>query len=163
MKHIMISIKPEWVEKILNREKRWELRLSCPEDECIAEIYCTKDKKKILAGTPFVDSSWKCWDRNEWSIQQKKDIGFGKYNGKVVARFWLNKSAIYKGFNIDSIREVSEQSKVSAFQIYKYSNCGTRTIYAWFIDDLKIYDTPKELAEFGLKRPPQSYQYLEDL
>ena len=163
MKHIMISINPEWVEKILNREKRWELRLSCPEDECIVEIYCTKDPKHLVAPFRFVEGwFYKVYDDNtNYACGCTSNMG-ETINGKVVARFWLNKSAIYKGFNVDSIREVSEQSKVSALQIYKYSNCGTRTIYAWFIDDLRIYDTPKELAEFGLKRPFQSWGYLKD-
>ena len=162
MKHIMISIKPEWVAKILNGEKRWEIRLSCPEDECIVEIYCTKDKKKILTGTPFVSGSWKCFNNEAWSVQQQQDVGIGKYNGKVVAKFLLNKSAKYKGFNVDTIREVSRNSKVPEFQIYEYSMFGERPIFAWFITGLKIYDKPKELAEFGLKRPFQSWGYLED-
>ena len=35
--------------------------------------------------------------------------------------------------------------------------------YGWHISDLKIYDKPKELSEFGLTRPPQSWQYVEEL
>ena len=37
------------------------------------------------------------------------------------------------------------------------------TFYGWHISDLKIYDTPKELSDFGLKRPPQSWCYVEEL
>lgn len=33
----------------------------------------------------------------------------------------------------------------------------------WHISNLKNYDTPKELSEFALKRPPQSWCYVEDL
>ncbi len=36
-------------------------------------------------------------------------------------------------------------------------------IREWHISNLKIYDKPKELSEFGLKRPPQSWQYIEVL
>lgn len=35
--------------------------------------------------------------------------------------------------------------------------------YRWHISDLEVYDTPKELNEFGLKRPPQSWCYVEEL
>ena len=48
--------------------------------------------------------------------------------------------------------------------------------YRWHISDLEVYDTPKELSEFSglrhtkfrlepvsLKRPPQSWCYVEEL
>ena len=31
--------------------------------------------------------------------------------------------------------------------------------WAWHIENLKIYDHPKPLSKFGLKRPPQSWCY----
>ena len=31
--------------------------------------------------------------------------------------------------------------------------------WAWRIEDLIVYDRPKPLSLFGLKRPPQSWQY----
>ena len=49
-----------------------------------------------------------------------------------------------------------------------------KTLYGWHISDLRIYDTPKELSEFTglrdakfgaapyeIKRPPQSWCYVE--
>lgn len=33
----------------------------------------------------------------------------------------------------------------------------------WHISDLEVCDTPKELSEFSLKRPPQSWCYVEEL
>ena len=57
--------------------------------------------------------------------------------------------------------------------VYKY--LGTGNGYGMQIDDLKIYDTPRELGEFtGLRetkfgaepvpitRPPQSWRYVEE-
>ena len=55
-----------------------------------------------------------------------------------------------------------------------------KTLYAWHIDNLKIYDKPKELSEFSttlhrmkgkqtrytshlLQRPPQSWCYIQEL
>lgn len=50
-----------------------------------------------------------------------------------------------------------------------------RPVYGWRISDLRIYDTPRELSEFTglretkfgaepvtIKRPPQSFCYVED-
>ena len=47
MKAIMISIKPEWVCKILNGEKTIEIRKTMPKCKlpCKVYIYCTKGKK----------------------------------------------------------------------------------------------------------------------
>lgn len=47
MKAIMISIQPQWVEKILNGEKTIEIRKTMPKCElpCKVYIYCTKPKK----------------------------------------------------------------------------------------------------------------------
>lgn len=36
-------------------------------------------------------------------------------------------------------------------------------LYGWHISDLKIYDEPKELSEFGLKRPPRGWCYVEEV
>lgn len=44
MKAIMISIQPQWVEKILNGEKKIEIRKSMPKCQlpCKVFIYCTQ-------------------------------------------------------------------------------------------------------------------------
>ena len=36
-----------------------------------------------------------------------------------------------------------------------------KTLYAWNIENLKIYDKLKELSDFELKRAPQSWCYVE--
>ena len=41
--------------------------------------------------------------------------------------------------------------------------CTQFPMYGWHISDLKIYDTPKELSEFSLNRPPQSWRYVEEM
>lgn len=45
MKSVLISIKPKWVEKIVNGEKTIEVRGTAPKEVPFkAYIYCTKDK-----------------------------------------------------------------------------------------------------------------------
>ena len=50
MKEILISIKPKWVEKILNGEKTIEIRKTMPKCElpCKVYIYCTKGKEETV-------------------------------------------------------------------------------------------------------------------
>ena len=63
-------------------------------------------------------------------------------------------------------------------EIVDYAGSENREVVGWHISDLKIYDKPKELSEFSywlgfisygatdnhghLKRPPQSWCYVED-
>lgn len=172
MKHIMISIKPEWVAKILNGEKTLEIRKTIPKCDlpCKVYIYCTKDSKHLVAPFNFVEGwFYKVYDDNthycngcSWNMGET-------INGKVVAEFTLNK---VEQFSVGSLRsdDIEKLACVTYKQMidyyYKPQELDGKTAklgYAWHIEDLHIYDQPKELAEFGLKRPPQSYQYLEDL
>ena len=96
-----------------------------------------------------------------------------KLNGKVVAKFTL------KGVEIVEICESEdcvdprmalfyggneEGSVVKACltdgQIADYLGYG-HTGYAWEISDLVIFEKPKELKDFGVKRSPQSWCYCE--
>ena len=40
---------------------------------------------------------------------------------------------------------------------------GNRNGYIWQITDVVIYDTPRSLSDFGLKRPPQSWCYVQEV
>lgn len=51
-------------------------------------------------------------------------------------------------------------TQLSYNEIEQYSR--GRTVYGWHISDLKLYDNPKELSEFGLNRPLQSWCYLKE-
>lgn len=181
MKSILISIQPQWVEKILNGEKTIEIRKTAPKCElpCKVYIYCTYGQ-----GLTFYDDFV-----GTMLICQKVDKNTtysNMANGKVVAEFTL-KSVVK--FDIESIiflgkqQELMQKSKLGGLSLRKYLGNGIG--YAWHIDNLKIYDKPKELSKFYtydtaynnmfswafteeekrkyLKRPPQSWCYVEDL
>lgn len=38
---------------------------------------------------------------------------------------------------------------------------GGKSLYGWIVGEAEAYDTPSPLAEFGLNRPPMSWQYVE--
>lgn len=169
MREIMISVQPQWVEKILNGEKTIEIRKTMPKCElpCKVYIYCTKNSKQILAGTSIVKHSWVCWNRREWSSQQKKDCGYGRYNGKVVAEFTLTKidkieicdpDVLVNGEMVDVMGYKADTGlTLDKFTDYigygdDHDGWGSKEWskgYGWHIDDLKIYDNPKELSEFS--------------
>lgn len=49
---------------------------------------------------------------------------------------------------------------LSQEEMYRYSN--GRELYGWVLHDAKIYEEPKTLTDFGLKRPPQSWCYVQE-
>lgn len=148
MKSIMISIQPQWVEKILNREKTIEIRKTMPKCElpCKVYIYCSKAK-------PYL---YRIDDDNNFKLTNKlrfeedcfvKD--YNAQNGKVVAEFTLNIVDFWQPYWIPEVLHICTMSKLSCMDInelQEYSK-GER-IYAWHIGNLKIYDKPKELSEF---------------
>lgn len=207
-KSILISIRPEFVSKILNGEKTIEIRKTMPKCElpCKVYIYCTKDNKNYLNRK----------DCRFCYIEKRDVLGvtdkvrelfdnvngfYERLNGQVVAEFTLNKIDLLVdyGFGIHYVdKELKDldldflrtNSCLTDEQIYFYlglkKNSGYYNDgYVWHIDDLIIYDKPKELSEFDrpeidlasedcrygvtcpmyknkkIKRPPQSWCYVE--
>lgn len=153
----MISIQPQWVEKILNGEKTIEIRKTMPKCElpCKVYIYCTKSKKDYVT---------KC-DDGEIIFANDGEIGsWGEcvLNGKVVAEFTLNKVSTYD-WDTDFLNTKQNMYYIKSGEADK--TCLTyeqlcdygkgKDLYGWHIDNLKIYDKPKELDEFyGAKECP---------
>lgn len=158
-KAVMISIRPEWCEKIANGEKTIEVRKTRPKklkNPFRCYIYCTqgRDARRL---------------RGSW--------------GKVIGEFTCD------GFWIGSPRNTNPIFCMAAcmdgFDTEKYAK--DKILYGWHISDLKIYDTPRELGEFErpyecgecnakwasecnacyeenkIKRAPQSWCYVEEV
>lgn len=161
MKAVLISIQPKWCEFIASGKKTVEVRKTKPKLEIPFKcyIYCTQGKG--------ITDNYRL---------ENNDLG----NSKVIGEFVC-----------DNIAKGTSQlgSCLSMQEISKYAN--GKEIYAWHISDLVIYDKPKELREFKpynrteddckfsnlgyaipkcedchecyVKRPPQSYMYVEEL
>lgn len=193
-KAILISIKPEWVAKILNGEKTLEIRKTIPKCDLPIDvyIYCTK-------GPGYCHHAFNAFR----SSDNKAVIPMQLCNGKVVAKFTLNKVeeikkvwyvsaftkqktiSCYRGDKNGLIRkQLEEKSCLSLLELKSY--IGWDKGYAWHIDNLEIFDKPKELREFyvysysvsgigldgedktfeilkPLTKAPQSYCYIKDV
>jgi predicted transcriptional regulator len=183
MKKILISIQPQRVEKILNGEKTIELRTTAPKvwldwfknignlpEEIEVLIYCTK---AIRFQDVYLYELKKVNDRYELGLHGDNII-----NGKVVAEFTLNKIKEHKFNYIFENPETYEEELTYNFTTQEMKNAGfdysweldefldyygkEKTLYAWHIEDLIIYDEPKELSEFGLTKAPQSWCYIKE-
>ena len=141
MKAILMSIRPQYVAKILNGEKTIEIRKKFPKDYVgWVYIYCCKQKKYEIG----------C------------HINYHKVDGKVVARFWCDKvehieprivewNMKHQTDTIDQ-EQLLERSQLSLIDLMKY--CGG-VGYAIHITKLEIFAKPKEISEFRTKHYPQ--------
>lgn len=216
MAAIMISIQPQWVEKILNKIKKNEIRKTCPKEwkdylngktkvkpepmKCV--IYCTKNKPYLIDCRKFEHLPYN-YDLIDYYCAKYDENAI---NGKVVACFTLNEVTKHLHNFIDA-----EDEECYNFLTEDVKNAGFKTdldglldfdrfiedygkrkpLYAWHIDDLQVYDKPKELSEFikywdckscedynsfdsgaiypdcingrKLTRPPQSWCYVEEV
>lgn len=165
MKSVLISIKPEWCEKIVNGKKTIEVRKNKPNLETPFKcyVYCTKGMDLWLAG-----------------IKGKRESQL--INGKVIGEFICDYVQELKGDETaseDFLHLCCMQKE--GFDKYRLSfvpkngwwgkhpnefGCHNKTVYGWHISDFVLYDKPKELGEFycrkQLTRPPQSWCYVED-
>ena len=155
MKHtgILISIRPEWCEKIRSGEKKTELRTTAPTlpTPFKAYIYCTKPKRES-------DSFW---------IIRKKEDGVNEDrfygNGNVIGEFVCDGIGEFERLENGNLRDWhlsgADLSCVSYGEASIYIK-GKNKGYAWHISELNIYDKPKSLKDFGLSMPPQSWRYV---
>lgn len=154
MKSVLISIRPQWCEKIARGEKTIEVRKTVPRlatpFKCY--IYCTKDPKLQF------------WKRKIYTYADDRSHNlFDKCgNGKVIGEFVCDKI-------LDIFISCSDPNMMGLpfpctgltdMEIMDYLGNG-KAGYGWHISDLEIYDAPKKLSEFGFARAPQSWRYVE--
>lgn len=166
-KAVLISIRPEWVEKIARGEKTVEVRKTRPKLDTPFKcyIYCTQgnDARRL---------------RGSW--------------GKVIGEFICDRVETIKAATEPyGIYDVDDyfvaQTRLVDGALWDYGKGAT--LYGWHISKLQIYDTPKPLSAFKglckveadcwccpyynytkmdcdgrtIKCPPQSWCYVEEL
>lgn len=170
MKSVLISICPKWVDKIVSGEKTIEVRKTAPKEVPFkAYIYCSYGDMKTnyyLTGRGQVIGEFICDKVDEYT--------FSHYEAE------------YRVTHVEQ-----EAMCLNQPELIRYGK--GKTLYGWHISELKIYDKPKELSEFRksgfmteeewlfnlypnthchydawakkfeITRPPQSWQYVEEL
>lgn len=143
-KEILLSIRPEWVAKILNGEKTIEIRKKFPKDYVgWVYIYCTKGEITCIKN----------------GVKYRKCCGF---NGKVFARFWCDKVEEHRPFFHWCIEK---ETCLTRDDVLDYLDSKDKfvgnpkrqgIVYAIHISNLEIFDKPKELNEFRYAICPQT-------
>ena len=180
-KAVLISIRPEWCQKIASGEKTIEVRKTRPKLETPFKcyIYCTMDH-------PYISVS--CGELDKLNYRTNT---VGRCNGKVIGEFTCERIALiaYDGGELSSTTNAafSPATCLTQSEIIAYIGDKGRC-YGWHMSDLRIYDTPKELSEFKtlcrvdadccacpyynytkmdcdgrvIGRPPKSWCYVEE-
>lgn len=145
-KAVLISIRPNWVEKILSGEKTLEVRKTIPKLETPFKvyIYCTAGNLsyEINNGMTCNISGGKAVV-GEFVCDGFRPIMPGNFIVKEDAEHSVEGSCL-----------TPEQVKIyGGWKEKKF--CDRKILFGWHIFELKIYDTPKKLNEFWL--PPELY------
>ena len=188
-KAVLISIRPQWCQKIASGEKTIEVRKTRPKLETPFKcyIYCTRDKHLAFMQNQTGTNLIACMD-----VDAAIPVGGAIGNGRVIGKFTCNRidrlapaNEPYGIYDIDDNYVL--QTCLENGALWDYGH-GT-PLYGWHISDLRIYDTPKELSEFKtlcrvdsdccacpyynytkmdcdsrvIGRPPQSWCYVDDV
>ena len=141
-KAVLISICPEWVNRIISGEKTVEIRKNRPNLKTPYKcyIYMTKQRKPFTIRTSG-----------------------RRYDGRIVAEFICDsvKCIMEEQFVVkEDAEKALEGSLMTINQAKNYAiwkngapHYECKDLYAWHISNLKIYDDPKHLSEFkGLRK-----------
>lgn len=176
MKSVLIAIRPKWCEKIASGKKTIEVRKTAPKEVPFkAYIYCCKAKRQ-----------WSLCDYEGAYANSQGEIVYAQQH--IIGEFICDRIDEYKyvycdhpeiGYPVgydcgDNWYDIDDEDLQKAClteeEFKRYGN--GKPLYGWHISDLKIYDKPRALSEFGkvgfghkvpLKRPPQSWMHIEDL
>lgn len=148
-KSVLASIKPKYCELIASRKKTVEIRKNRPKIDVPFKVYMYQTR----------DVLW-FYRILEW---------LKLYQRKVIGEFVCDRIEVIDVIEMYGsfchIHEtdmcLNEKSCLLNDEIDMY--LGNKKGYAWHISNLVIYDKPKELSEFSLTRPPQSWCYVEEL
>lgn len=177
MKAVLISIRPEWVARITSGKKTLEVRKNRPKLELPFKCYIYETQGRTE--TPWIDE-------DGHTIFKGRGLVIGEFLCDTILPIQVECSspvALEAGIEIPG-------TCLTDRQILEYLGNGKRG-FAWHISKLEIYDAPKSLSEFRricdkecncdgcakywanggdcginslqIKRPPQSWCYVEDL
>ena len=191
MKAILKSIRPRHTGNILNGNKIIEISTTAPK-EWVDYLSGKTNKKPKPRDVYIYCTKAKLKDQN-WLIDKDNKGDLQSPYGKVVAKFTLNKVEEIKYCEVPFTHEqwfmeywtktfsdMEDLLKASCLDYYsldQYLDNACKRGYAWHIDNLVIFDKPKELYEyktlhhFGidnkckmlvpLTKAPQSWCYVE--
>lgn len=155
MKSVLISIQPKWCHRIIDGEKKIEVRKTKPKlaTPFKVYIYCSAgsyDWRKDIWATAYFPPSGECTNMSQMVIGEFVCDGIKTYYADdFVGAEDVDGTIIAEPKDGEFAYWIPEEKETCLpyEEILAYGN--GKTLYGWHISDLKIYDKPKELSEFG--------------
>lgn len=159
-KAVLISIRPQWYQKIASGEKTIEVRKTKPKLETPFKcyIYCTRDKHLAFMQNASGTNLIACMD-----VDAAIPVGGAIGNGKVIGEFVCD--CVTPLYNVcmddwkrlagglhNIEKELVNQACLTEAKLHTYA--GGKNCFAWHISNLRIYDQPRELSEFQRATDP---------
>lgn len=154
MKKILMSIHPEWCEKIFNCEKTIEVRKTRPKLEPPFEVYvyCTRSRLHLYKspnnGEVFLDRI------NGYMVDD-----YDRYlTGKVIGTFVCDRIDEYayaiiacakfevNGGDVAEHKRYNAGACLTGEEMFEYSN--GKSLYGWHITEPKLLDKPRYVWSF---------------
>lgn len=149
MQAILKSIRPRHILNIINGIKDLELSTTAPKDWLDyfnkktnkkpdprpVLMYCTKDETALVF-------------ENDYPLELAEKLCNSR--GKVIGMFTLKQIYVQRMTTFSNAEQAFEMAKracLTTDEFFAYQK--DKTIYAWKIDDLVVFDKPKELSEFS--------------
>ena len=131
--NIILSIHPKWADKIYKGEKKIEWRKTKP------KWYDSKAKVYLYETAPVKKvTGYFMLERFGWVSMHDHDFKF--LNMEVVEKLGC--------VSIESLKQYQGDSP---------------ELFAWYVGKVVRFKNPRPLSDFGLKRPPQSWQYVKEV
>lgn len=139
MQYIIISIRKKWWDLIKDGEKILELRKTAPKRLLVkgGRVEVKETAVIWIPEKPFLCLVY---------VPEEKAI-CGRFSCAAVAA-------------LDGV-DVYEQSRVPYQEQERYRQQGGGKLYGWQIGQTKAFLKKKLLSEYGVNRPPQSWQYFQ--
>ena len=123
MKALLLSIKPKYVENILQGTKKFEYRKRlAKEDVSVIYIYSTAPSMKVVASVQMI----------------------GRLSASPTTLWERTKSA----------------AGISRAEYREYFH-GCKMAHTYALGKVEVFESEKELSDFGIDIAPQSFAYIE--
>ncbi len=164
MREILMSINPRWVSLIFDGLKTIELRKTSPKIEEPYKVYVYETKGML-------EEPW--MDEDGHMIWRGSGMVVGEFVCNRIYRIDCDSNGIFDRYSVDlfdlHVHEYLDlfpdspfapMSKTCVTKSEFWEYASGKQLYGWAIEEPKRYANPWELSDRGIKRPPQSWQYL---
>ena len=129
MKAVMLSLRPQWCEKIFNGSKSIEVRKSRPSLDMPVKVYVYETKAQFVKSVRGACATY----------------GYGR--GKVIGSFVCDR-IIDLPCETTQPHWLKESTRLTDEQYMEY--LGDKNGYGWHITEPKLFDKPRDITEFAL-------------